>query len=167
MSLHAGKSDEVSLRFHLHMSCLAQGAEACLCSTLVLPHLEADLAVPQLSLLVFVPLSLLFISHLGTKTWSCVLRVFLGDASEGVYAEDHLVDVASLEKICRLEDLLVRHAILLNGLLEPLNVLHEFEGAAGRLDLLDGVGLDLVDEVTEDDAIFKHVLEVAWRKLLP
>ena len=41
------------------------------------------------------------------------------DASQREEAEHHLMDVASLKEICCLENLLVRHTVLLDGLLEP------------------------------------------------
>lgn len=40
----------------------------------------------------------------------------------------------------------------------PLNVLHELETAAARLDLVDRAGRDLVDQLAQDDAVAQQVL---------
>lgn len=43
------------------------------------------------------------------------------DAAQRVEAEDHLRNVASLEEVSGLENLLVGNTVLLDGLLEPVN----------------------------------------------
>jgi len=151
----------------LHMTSIGQGSHAGLGGSLILSHLETDLSVSQLPLLVLVPFLPLFLRHLRSKAGPGVFRMFLGDAAEGVDAENHLRDVASLEQVSCLEDLLMGYTVFLNGVLEPLNILHELEGSARRLNLLDRVGLDLVNKIAESDAIFEYVLEVTWWQLLP
>ena len=69
----------------------------------------------------------------------------------------YLGDVASLEQIWSLEDLFVWDSVLLEGLLEAGDVLHEEEGGAARLELGNGSGTDLVHQLAEDHAIFQDL----------
>lgn len=72
-------------------------------------------------------------------------------------------DVPLLEQIRRLENLLLGHSVLLDGVLEPLDVLHELEVGSLLLDLLNRSGLQFVDQVAEDDAVLQDVVEFAVR----
>lgn len=144
------------------MARVSERAESGLRRPLVVPHLEVELSLvrPQLFL---GEGSLVLLRHLGPEGRSGVLGMLLRDPAEGVQRQHHLGYVPLLEQVGRLEDLLLRHAVLLDRVLEPLDVLHQLEVGALRLDLLDRTGLELVHQVAEDDAVLEDVLEFAAR----
>lgn len=80
---------------------------------------------------------------------------------QSVQAESDLSNVALLEQVGGLEDLLLWHAVLLNSRLEALNVLHQLEVGSLLLDLLHGSGRDGVDQLAEDDAVLQHLIVFA------
>lgn len=83
------------------------------------------------------------------------------DATERVQAQRHLRNVASLEQIRGLEDLLLGHTVLLDCRLEALHVLHQLEIGAALLDLLDRAGRQLIGQSAQDRAVLQHVLVLA------
>lgn len=83
------------------------------------------------------------------------------DATQGVQAQGDLGNVALLEQISRLEDLLLRHSVLLDRSLEALDVLHQLEVGALLLDLLHRSWGQLVDQLAEGDSVLQHLLVVS------
>ena len=76
-------------------------------------------------------------------------------------AQGDLSDVALLEQVSSLEDLLLGHSVLLDGRLEALDVLHQLEVGSLLLDLLHRSGGDGVDQLAQDDAVLEHLLVLA------
>ena len=75
-------------------------------------------------------------------------------------------DVPRLEQVRGLEDLLVRHAVLLGGGQEGLDILHQQEGGTLLFELLDAVRLDLVHQATEDNSVLENLRKVSLGELL-
>lgn len=150
----------------LHVTSVAESSVAGLGSTLVEAHLEVQLTLvgPQL-LLGEGPLVL--IRHLGSQRRSGELRMFLGDSSKRVQAQRDLGNVAAFEQVRRLEDFLLRDAVLLDGGLEPLDVFHQLEVGAAFLDLLNRARGQLVGQFAQDDAILEDVLVGTRGEFLP
>ena len=130
------------------MTVVAHTAETGLAVAFVGAGLEADLGVSALPNLLLGEIPLVLRRHLGPQWRSAVLGVLLGRSAEGVEAERDLGDVPGLEEVGRLKDLFVGHAVVLEGLLERADVLHEEEGGALLLEFLDGTGRDFVHELT-------------------
>lgn len=82
-------------------------------------------------------------------------------SGQGQQAEGDLSNVALLEQVSGLEDLLLWHAVLLDASLEALDVLHQLEVGSLLLDLLHGAGGDRIDQLAEDDAVLQHLIVVA------
>ena len=75
-------------------------------------------------------------------------------------------DVPRLEQVRGLEDLLVRHAVLLGGGQEGLDILHQQEGGTLLFELLDAVRLDLVHQAAEDNSVLENFSKVSLGELL-
>lgn len=88
------------------------------------------------------------------------------DASKGVQGEGDLGDVATLEEIGGLEDLLLGHTVLLDRCLETLDVLHQLEVGAALLDLLHRSGGQFVGQLAQPDAVLENVLVLPAGDLL-
>lgn len=83
------------------------------------------------------------------------------DATQRVQAQRHLRNVAPLKQVGGLEDLLLRHAVLLDCRLEALHVLHQLEVGAALLDLFDRAGRQLVGQTAQHLAVLEDVLVLA------
>lgn len=165
---------------HLHVTSVSESSVSGLSGSLVLSHLQTQvsLAGPQLLL---GELTLVLVSHLGSQAGSGVLGVQLGlkdnspisirsynksqrptyQTRQSVQAQGDLGNVALLEQISSLEDLLLWHSVLLDASLEPLDVLHQLEVGSLLLDLLDGSGSNGVDQLAQDNAVLQHILVIA------
>lgn len=166
---------------HLHVTSVSESSVSGLGGSLILSHLQTQvsLASPQLLL---GELALVLVSHLGSQTGSIVLGVQLGlkvkqypinirndntsqrtthQSRQSVQAQGDLSNVALLEQISSLEDLLLWHSVLLDASLEPLDVLHQLEVGSLLLDLLHGSGGNSVDQLAQDNAVLQHILVIA------
>ncbi len=96
---------------------------------------------------------------LGSQEWSFPVRVSVRLTAKSEEGGDDLTDVLFLPELYRLENIYVRHTVLLDGFLELVDVLHHLEITPGRVDFADGSGLDLVDQFTENLSVAQVVLE--------
>ena len=71
---------------------------------------------------------------------------------------DDVGDVLLLPEVVGLEDVALGHAVLLDGLVEPVGVLHHLEAGPARVDFGDAAGGELVHQLAEDHAVLQGVL---------
>lgn len=86
---------------------------------------------------------------------------FTYGSAEGHDALGDLGDVSPLVEVHRLEAVNVRDAVVLDGRLEFVDVLHHLELPALRVDLGNRAGLQLVHQPTEDGPVAEDLLEGA------
>lgn len=70
----------------------------------------------------------------------------------------HVGNILLLVQIDGLEDIDVEHTVLLQGLLEVVDVLHELELAARGVDLGHGIGRQHVDQFAQHLTVLEHIL---------
>jgi len=78
--------------------------------------------------------------------------------AQGEDGVGHIGNVLLLVQIDGLEDIDIGHTVLLQGLLEVVDVLHELELAARGVDLGHGVGRQHVDQLAQHLAVLEHIL---------
>lgn len=169
----------------LHVTRVSHTAVAGLRGALVEAHLQVDLTFAGAQLLLG-ERALVLVGHFRAQRRAVVFRMLLGlggwknynqlapgkcisvsnkhgtyYATQRVQAQRHLRNVATLEQISGLEDLLLRHAVLLDGRLEALHVLHQLEVGAALLDLLDRAGRQLIGQSAQHLAVLQDVLVLA------
>jgi len=127
-----------------HVSSVSERADTSLTSALVVTGLQSHVALAGAQLL-FGELAFVPIGHFGTQSRTSVLRMLLSKSSQSVDAECHLRNISPLVQVSCLENLLLWNAVFLQTGLEPLNVLHQFETAAARLNFVDRSRHDFVD----------------------
>lgn len=82
-------------------------------------------------------------------------------SGQGVQAKGDLSNVALLKQISGLENLLLRHTVLLDSSLETLNVLHQLEVRSLLLDLLDRSWSNNIDQLAKNNSVLQHILVVS------
>jgi len=133
---------------------------------LVRAVLQVDDALAGAQLLL-AEVALVLVSRLGSKEWTGPLGVQVASASEGHDALCDLGDVSPLVKVNGLEDVDVWDAVLLDGRLEFVDILHHLELTALGVDLGNSTWLQLVHQAAEDGAVAEDLLEGALGKALP
>lgn len=88
------------------------------------------------------------------------LAILTGFPAERLKADHHRVQVLPFPQVHGLEEFLRGNAKLFRPLQEGGNVLHALEGHLAGVDLLDRAGIDRVGQVTQQDAILEHLVEV-------
>jgi hypothetical protein len=125
-------------------------------SPLVLSGLEADHGFSSPHLL-FGEFALVLVRGFGAQVGSFPLGMLVGRPAQGEDGVRDLADVLLLPQIHGLEDVNVVDAVGLQGRLEVVDVLHHLELSAGGVDLGDGAGGELVDQLAEDGAVADHI----------
>lgn len=88
------------------------------------------------------------------------LAILTGFSAERLQADDHRVQVLPFPQVDGLEEFLRWNAELLGRLQEGGDVLHALEGHLAGVDLLDRSGIDCVGQVTQQDTVLQHLVEV-------
>lgn len=88
------------------------------------------------------------------------LSILSGFSAKRLKADDYRVEVLPFPQVDGLEGFLWWYAELLGALEEGGDVLHALEGHLAGVDLLDRTGFDRVGEVTQQDAILEHFVEI-------
>jgi len=127
-----------------------------LVGSLVGSVLQVDNALsgPQLLLC---ELTLVLVGLFGSENWSAPLRVNLGRSAESEDALRDLDDVAFLPEVDGLEDVYLGHSVLLAGLLELVDVLHQLELSSSRVDLRDAPWHHLVYQLAENLSVSESI----------
>lgn len=102
-------------------------------------------------------LAFVLVGFLGSDRW---LAILTGFPAQRLQADDYRVEVLPFPQVHGLEGLLRWNAELLGTLEEGRDVLHALEGHLAGVDLLDRTGFDRVGQVTQQDAILEHLVEV-------
>lgn len=141
----------------LHVTSVAEATMTGLGCALVVAHLQIQLALVGSQLLVG-EATLILIRHLRAQAGAVVFWMFLSNSSQRVQRQCDLGDVPSLEQIRRLENFLLWYAILLDGRLEPLDVLHQLEVGTPLLDFLHRSGSQLVYQFAQHHSVPEYIL---------
>lgn len=88
------------------------------------------------------------------------LAILTGFPAERLQADDHRVQVLPFPQVDGLEEFLRGNAELFRRLQEGGNVLHALEGHLAGVDLLDCTGVDRVGQITQQDTVLEHLVEV-------
>lgn len=102
-------------------------------------------------------LAFVLVRFLWSDRWLSILTSF---SAKRLKADDYRVEVLPFPQVNSLEGFLWWNSELLGTLEESGDVLHALEGHLAGVDLLDRTGFDRVGEVTQQDAILEHLVEV-------
>lgn len=105
--------------------------------------------------------ALVLIGRLGSKERSGPFGVQVAGAAKSHDALSDLGDVSPLVQVDSLKDINVGHAVVSDGGLEFVDILHHLELTAGGVDLGNGAWLQLVHQSAQDGTIAEHLLEGA------
>lgn len=125
--------------------------------SLVLSSLQTDHGLSGLHLFLG-ELTLALIGGLGSQERSLELGVLVQLAAEGEDGVGHLGNVLLLVQVDGLEHVNIIDTVVLQGLLEVVDVLHQLELSSGLVDLGDRSGHQDVHQAAQDSSVLEHIL---------